>query len=177
MSVRFKEGPVMKDGKIGGKFIPALETTLVAFDTLALAAIVFISLYGVIARYIFKSPLFWGMELSTSLAVWMTFLISGVNYKRDIHFKVDLFYGFLPEKLKIVDDIIVAVITLFCLGICLYSAVLSFERNYKISMAAMEISVSFTLYLPLVIGYITYILFMVLSAIQRIRIRRTQGVV
>jgi TRAP-type C4-dicarboxylate transport system permease small subunit len=151
----------MIKGKLRTQFVPALEKSLVAIDMVALAAIVFISIYGVIARYVFKKPLFWGMELSTSLAVWMTFLISGVNYKRNIHFTVDLLYGSLNKKLRFIDDIIVALVTLFCIGVCLYSAVVSFIKNYKISMAAMEISVSFTLYLPLILGYASYIFFMI----------------
>lgn len=151
----------MKSLKFKKKIVPALEKSLVAVDTFALAVIVFISIYGVILRYIFEKPLFWGMELSTSLAVWMTFLISGVNYKRDIHFTVDIVYGALNKKWKFIDDVIVAIITLFCISVCLYSAVISFVKNYKISMAAMEISVSYTLYLPLIIGYISYIFFMI----------------
>jgi TRAP-type C4-dicarboxylate transport system permease small subunit len=143
------------------KVIPALEESLATIDMIALAAIVFISIYGVLARYIFQKPLFWGMELSTSLAVWMTFIISGVNYKRNIHFSVDILYGVLSKKMKFINDIIVAIVTLFCIGVCLYSAIVSFVKNYKISMAAMEISVSFTLYLPLILGYATYIFFMI----------------
>lgn len=151
----------MVKSKLSKQFVPALERSLMDIDMVTLAAIVFISVYGVIARYIFRKPLFWGMELSTSLAVWMTFLISGVNYKRNIHFTVDILYGSLSNKLKFIDDIVVALITLFCIGVCLYSAVVSFIKNYKISMAAMEISVSFTLYLPLILGYASYIFFMI----------------
>jgi len=157
----------MKSLELRKKIVPAVEKSLVAVDTFALAAIVFISIYGVVLRYVFKKPLFWGMELSTSLAVWMTFLISGVNYKRDIHFTVDILYGFLNKKLKFIDDVIVALVTLFCIGVCLYSAIVSFVKNYKISMAAMEISVSFTLYLPLILGYISYIFFMVLHFVTK----------
>ena len=157
----------MKSLKFSKKIVPTLEKSLVAIDTFALAAIVFISIYGVVLRYVFKKPLFWGMEMSTSLAVWMTFLISGVNYKRDIHFTVDIVYGALNKKWKFIDDVVVALITLFCISICLYSAIVGFVRNRKISMAAMEISVSFTLYLPLIIGYVSYIFFMILHFISK----------
>lgn len=145
---------------IGKKIIPALDKLLIGVDTLALTAIVTISVISVVLRYVFNKPLFWGMELSSSLAVWMTFIIAGVDYKRDIHFRVDIIFGLLNKKWKLINNIFVNIVTLFCVSICLYSAVISFMRNYKMSMAAMEISVSISLYLPVVIGYVTYIFYM-----------------
>jgi len=145
---------------IGSKFILALDRLLIGIDTLALTAIVAISVVSVVLRYVFNKPLFWGMELSSSLAVWMTFIIAGVDYKRDIHFRVDIIYGFLNKKMKLLNNIFVHIVTLFCVSVCLYSAAISFIKNYKMSMAAMEISVSISLYLPVVIGYVTYIFYM-----------------
>ena len=146
---------------IGNKLITKLDQLLIGIATFALTAIVIISLVGVVSRYGFNKPLFWGMELSSSLAVWMTFIVAGLNYKRDIHFKVDIIYGALHKKGKFINDIFVSIVTLFCVSVCLYSAVVAFMRNYKMSMAAMEISVSFSLYLPVIIGYITYIFYLV----------------
>jgi TRAP-type C4-dicarboxylate transport system permease small subunit len=159
----------MKLSNVKNKIIPALDKSLVAIDTFALTSIVVIGVVGVILRYIFNKPLFWGMELSTSLAVWMTFIIAGYNYKHNTHFSVDIIHGALNNKLKTINDIIVFIITFFCVSICLYSAIVAFTKNYKMSMAAMEISVSFSLYLPVIIGYITYILYMILCFITRIK--------
>lgn len=145
----------------GNKLITRLDQLLIGIATFALTAIVIISLVGVISRYGFNKPLFWGMELSSSLAVWMTFIVAGLNYKRDIHFKVDIIYGALGKKGKLINDIFVSIVTLFCVSVCLYSAVVAFMRNYKMSMAAMEISVSFSLYLPVIVGYVTYIFYLV----------------
>ena len=151
---------IIMNRPIGSRFIPALDKLLIGVDTLALTAIVTISVVSVVLRYVFNKPLFWGMELSSSLAVWMTFIIAGVDYKRDIHFRVDIIYGFLNKKMKLLNDIFVHIVTLFCVSVCLYSGAVAFMRNYKMSMAAMEISVSISLYLPVVVGYLTYIFYM-----------------
>jgi len=118
----------------GRKFIPTLETLLIGGDTLALTTIVAISVVSVVLRYVFNKPLFWGMELSSSLAVWMTFIIAGVNYKRDIHFRVDIIFGFLNNRWKLINNIFVNIVTLFCISVCLYSAAISFIKNYKMSI-------------------------------------------
>jgi len=158
------------------KIASFLEQSVVGISTASLAVIVLISIVSVISRFLFNKPLFWGMELSSCLAVWLTFIVSGYNHKHDIHFKVDLLYNLFGAKLKRIDDIIVTIITVFCVSICLYSGIIASLRNYNISMAAMEISVSITLYLPVVVGYITYLIFMLFEFTRFIRTRNQEAI-
>lgn len=159
------------------KKLPALvDTTFEIIDTTALTIIVVIAIVGVLSRLLFNKPIFWSMELSTSLAVWMTFIIAGYNHKHDIHFKVDLFYEMVSASGKKFFDYVSMIITAGCVAVCLYSAIVAFIRNSKISMAALEISVSYSLYLPLIIGYAAYLIYILIDILVMMKKPKQENV-
>jgi len=67
---------------------------------------VFVYYYEVIARYVFNSPTNWAHE-SMFLMFGMQYLLSGgYALKVDAHVRVDVIYGMLSDRAKVITDII-----------------------------------------------------------------------
>jgi len=70
---------------------------------------VFVYYYEVIARYVFNSPTNWAHE-SMFLMFGMQYLLSGAYALReDSHVRVDVIYAQLPDRGKVITDIITSV--------------------------------------------------------------------
>ncbi len=70
---------------------------------------VFVYYYEVLARYVFNSPTNWAHE-SMFLMFGMQYLISGAYaFREDSHVRVDVVYQLLPERAKVVTDIVTSV--------------------------------------------------------------------
>ena len=61
----------------------------------------FTASYGVIRRYIFKSPEPYSYELSTIFLLWTFVLALAYLEKLDGHLRVDFFVVLLPEKIRL----------------------------------------------------------------------------
>jgi TRAP-type C4-dicarboxylate transport system permease small subunit len=142
------------------------DNSLVFFSTLCLSGIVLINLVNIVSRFLFNSPLFWAIEVSSILAVWFTFIVFGINYKEKQHFKIDMIVNIFKGKLKAMHEIFADLVLVVILCFILYSGFFSFFRNYKMTLPATEISSSIALYLPLILGSITYLVFIVKKYIR-----------
>ncbi|MFQ5784898.1 MAG: TRAP transporter small permease subunit [Alphaproteobacteria bacterium] len=70
---------------------------------------VFVYFYEVIARYVFNSPTNWAHE-SMFLMFGMQYLLSGAYALReDAHVRVDVIYLLLPDRGKVITDIVTSV--------------------------------------------------------------------
>lgn len=70
---------------------------------------VFVYYYEVIARYVFNSPTNWAHE-SMFLMFGMQYLLSGgYALKVDAHVRVDVIYGMLSDRAKVITDIITSI--------------------------------------------------------------------
>jgi TRAP-type C4-dicarboxylate transport system permease small subunit len=61
----------------------------------------FTATYGVIRRYVFKSPEPYSYELSTMFLLWTFVLALAYLEKLDGHLRVDFFVVLLPEKIRL----------------------------------------------------------------------------
>ena len=61
---------------------------------------VFATLFQVISRYIFKSPLFWTEETGRYILVWISFLGATTALKRKMHVAVNFVLNSFPEKIR-----------------------------------------------------------------------------
>lgn len=61
----------------------------------------FTASYGVVRRYVFKSPEPYSYELSTMFLLWTFVLALAYLEKLDMHLRVDFFVVLLPEKFRI----------------------------------------------------------------------------
>ncbi len=70
---------------------------------------VFVYYYEVVARYVFNSPTNWAHE-SMFLMFGMQYLLSGAYALReDSHVRVDVIYMHLPDRTKVITDVITSV--------------------------------------------------------------------
>ncbi|WP_339775860.1 TRAP transporter small permease [uncultured Thalassospira sp.] len=101
---------------------------VVALFSLLLLAIVGVTFYEVVARYIFKSPTIWANEL----ALWLSailFLAAGLYaMQRDQHLRITVLYDVSPPWLqRILDLVTLACCLIFCFGIAWFGAPSSWQ--------------------------------------------------
>jgi len=113
-----------------------IERVSYAFTILSGILIVimtFIASYGVIRRYVFKSPEPYSYELSMMFLLWTFVLALAYLEKLDGHLRVDFFVALLPEKIK--NFILNVIGPLLGLVFCV---VLTYE-GWIVSMYSLEI--------------------------------------
>ncbi|HJX34306.1 MAG TPA: TRAP transporter small permease subunit, partial [Desulfatiglandales bacterium] len=89
--------------KLINKADRVIERVSYAFTILSGILIVlmtFIASYGVIRRYVFKSPEPYSYELSMMFLLWTFVLALAYLEKQDGHLRVDFFVALLPKKIK-----------------------------------------------------------------------------
>ena len=78
-----------------------MEQVITRFSEVIAAALVaaeIILLFtGVVARYVFRSPIFWADELASLLFVWLSLFGSIVALSRDEHMALKTIVSTLPE--------------------------------------------------------------------------------
>jgi len=81
-----------------------------------LAVMAVITFMQVILRYVFNKPLPWPEELARYLLIWMTFLGTVVLVKKDLHVKVVYFSMLLPNKIRLILEIVIYIgVMTFCI--------------------------------------------------------------
>ena len=114
----------------------AIERVSYAFTILSGVLIVlmtFITSYGVIRRYIFKSPEPYSYELSMMFLLWTFVLALAYLEKLDGHLRMDFFVALLPKNIR---DFFLNVIGRL-LGL-IFCAVLTYE-GWVVAMYSLEI--------------------------------------
>lgn len=75
-------------------------------STLALTAIITLTVVNVFLRFVLNSPVAWAEEISVGLFIWLVFIGVSSAMKRDNHIGVDYFVNKMPIPLKIIAIII-----------------------------------------------------------------------
>jgi TRAP-type C4-dicarboxylate transport system permease small subunit len=108
--------------------------------------------FGIVMRYIFKSPLTWSYELSIICFLWVSFLGAAMAVTRNSHISFDFIVDRLPERIRskilFVKDILALITTITGTvlgGIVCYSM---FPQKYQ----TIPISLGW-LYLALPVGF------------------------
>lgn len=63
-----------------------------------LLLLVFLTLFGVLSRYVLPVPISFTEELGRFLFIWISFLGAAIVMKRDEHIRLDLFQGFVSAR-------------------------------------------------------------------------------
>jgi len=108
--------------------------------------------FGILMRYVFKSPLIWSYELSIICFLWVSFLGAAIATAGNSHISFDFIVDRLPEKIRckilFVKDILALITTITGTvlgGIVCYSM---FPQKYQ----TIPISLGW-LYLALPVGF------------------------
>lgn len=79
-----------------------------------------LTVYEIIARYVFNSPTIWTLETSLYLLIWLS-LVSGAYVQRQgRHLHVDLLIGRLPSRTRAIWDIITLTLGTIFISIFVY---------------------------------------------------------
>lgn len=70
---------------------------------------------NVIMRYFFNNPIKWSEEVVTSLFVWTVFIGSAYAYRNHSHLGVDIVVNFMPDRMKKVVSVTMAILELLVL--------------------------------------------------------------
>jgi len=132
---------------------------IVEYICILLVTILFFILFvGVIARYIFNSPIIWQYELSQIFFVWLIFLGTTVAFFYRQHIVISAFVNALPQKARQLSVILVK------LGIFIFNIIIVTEgfkimqtfstRNFR----TIPVSIGW-LYAPAPISFILILLY------------------
>ena len=149
------------------KMLRYLTKVLVSIGMLSLMGIVLTIFVNVIARYILRKPILWSMELCSVLVVWSTYVLFGVDYNEDRHFRIEVIKGLLPEKaMKVLDTVVdvLLFITLIALSFSTWEAI---DLNGRMILTAMPISLLVAFYIPFTVGIISHFLYLVTKVFLR----------
>ncbi|GMG84584.1 hypothetical protein LNKW23_38000 [Paralimibaculum aggregatum] len=92
---------------------------VIAVVFLAVAAAI---AYEVVARYLLNAPTIWAHELTATL-VAVAFLFGGpYAMVRGEHIRITSLYMHFPPRLRLMADIVAALVTLFYIGAMIYAA-------------------------------------------------------
>ncbi|NLD36044.1 MAG: TRAP transporter small permease [Desulfatiglans sp.] len=78
-----------------------LSNLFAALSGIMILFMAFTATYGVVRRYLFKSPEPYSYELSTIFLLWTFVLALAYLEKLDGHLRVDFFIVLLPEKIRL----------------------------------------------------------------------------
>jgi len=92
---------------------------------------VVINIVNVVGRYVFLRPVFWAEEILIFMVIWMVFMLAGSVTYRGAHLNMDLVYSILPQSMKRVVNVAVAVALVVCPIFVAYEAAQIVELQYR----------------------------------------------
>lgn len=121
------------------------------FGIVLLVAMSCITMYQVIARFVFDNPTSWSEELSVVLMTWIGYMGIAIGIKERKHTTVGFFVELLPLVVqKLINRLNDLLILLFHMGMVYYGVVLA-KNSAGVSLPATDISMS-VVYSVLIIG-------------------------
>lgn len=94
------------------------NSAILALGSIALASIPVMMLYDVVARYVFRAPTIWAMELSIYALQLIVFLPMGMLVAENGHIRVTLLTDFVgPRVQSVLNRISMLAVCAFALGL------------------------------------------------------------
>jgi TRAP-type C4-dicarboxylate transport system permease small subunit len=85
----------------------------------SMGALVVLTLFSVLSRFIFKLPIAFSEEVGRFLFIWTAYLGAAITMRKNEHMKLDLFQGKLsPKAYSILQVIVFGLIAVFCIVLC-----------------------------------------------------------
>lgn len=124
-----------------------MEQVITRFSEIIAAALVAVEIIllftGVVARYVFMSPIFWADELASLLFVWLSLFGSIVALSRDEHMALKTIVSALPEGARRIASALSMLIVVLFLGLILPPAIEHFESESMITLPSLDVSAGF----------------------------------
>lgn len=117
------------------------RVTKAAVVVTLLIMIVVVSLQ-VVMRYVFHNSLDWAEEAARFLLVWLSFFGIVLGLRRKQHIGIDMFISWLPEKLRLIADIIAIIVSVVFWVILIAGGVQLWQSAGDQLSPAMQIKMS-----------------------------------
>ena len=108
--------------------------------SLLLVAVALITLFNVLSRYLFSSPLSWAEETATYLFVWMAMIGAALALKTREHFMIELLIARIPGKAGAFARVCVAALVVVACGIIFVNGLIYMNWGWSGVTPATEIS-------------------------------------
>lgn len=154
------------------KFIEVLDKVEEKVLTGMFMMMVSVIFFQVIMRFVFNNSSAWSEELGKFIFVWISWLGISIGHRRKEHIKITLLIDRLPDKLRIVFEMISETILIIICGITMYYGILMTTIQKNVPYAGIKISTSWG-YLSLVIGCGLFIIRSLAIISELIKIFRT----
>ena len=126
------------------KGIRSLNVLLAYAGSYVLFGMMLLTISDVIGRYIFNSPITGAFEITEAMMVTMVFFFIGYAQAKKSHVAVDLVVNLLPEKLRVIIDIITHTLSLLMMILIAWMSMLRWLELMRIKeyTAILHIPVS-----------------------------------
>ena len=109
-----KGNPEMK--KFGKTLLNVIFTADIAIGTVALIALIILTVLGVIWRRVFNDPFTWLEEVQLACMVWIVFCAGGPAFRYGNHVAIEMVVDKFPAKAQKAVEVLISVIVVFVLG-------------------------------------------------------------
>jgi len=120
------------------RILNRLEEGIIA---LLLATMALVTFFQVVLRYVFRSGLIWGVELTLYAFVWL--VVFGMSYgvKQGIHIGIDFFVKTLASAKRRTVGLVAALLCMLYAAIALVGAWNYFLRMYRLDIYADDLAI------------------------------------
>ena len=144
-------------------FLLSVTQALRMLSGIVIVAVMLITGYDVVMRYVFARPLDWSITISMVGLVTIVLLTVPDLEARNEHIAMDLFYrGFGPKKSLIADVVTMVATTLFCAVSGVVAAITA------VHFLTADLRTAGTFNLPIWIGYALVALGLLLAALMSV---------
>ncbi len=158
---------------MAGKVINFLSNAIELVANVSFMGSVLLVVVSVFLRPL-KVPSPWADEGACFLFIWTVFLAAAIALKRNTHIRIDVLLVRLPARVREGFLFILNILCLiFCLGL-LYGVYQIMPVGWVMRSPAMEISMIYY-YLPLLIGFVAMIVYLMLSVLDFFGGKETAG--
>src|SRR5690625_4798289 len=102
---------------------------------------ILIIFYGVVMRYIFNDPKSWIEEIASYMIIWGILFGLSVALRNNRHIQVDLLYNKMPNSIKRILDIVVALAGITFCFLFIYYGFLLLLRTYSTGVTSMNVGI------------------------------------
>ncbi len=78
---------------------------------LSISALVLLTVFGVIRRYVFNNPITWLEEMQMILIVWGVFFGGSVAFRKRCHVAIEIIVDAMPERLRKQFHVLIYLVT------------------------------------------------------------------
>jgi TRAP-type C4-dicarboxylate transport system permease small subunit len=131
------------------KLLNSIEDLVTIILSVLLVVIVF---FQVFFRYALNNPLAWSEELARFTFVWLVFMSSAVVVRDDSHMSMDFVVNLLPERIRVIIDIISKVIISIFMIITMRQTIIIMKVTFSQASPSLQIPMSL-IYFSLFVGF------------------------